>query len=95
MKKPSGPKSLSTLFEKYKKTLRAPEATVVNTFIEVVDEVLEITLQPTQLQFSPHNKQLIIKVGGPLKSEIMLHKKELLAHMTGRLGTSSAPKEII
>jgi len=93
--KNSGPKPLSALFEKYKKTLKAPEATVINTFIEVLDEVLQVSLKASQITFSPSTKLLRIQVGGPIKSEILLHKKELLAHLTGRLGDGSAPKDIL
>ena len=95
MKKTTGPKHLSALFEKYKKTLRAPEATVINTFVEIVEEVLQFTVATGQVQYSPGTKVLVIKVGGPLKSEILLHKKELLAHLEGRLGSGSTPKNIL
>ena len=66
---------LSTLFEKYKKTLKAPQGVVTDCFIEVVSELLSIEIAKTNLKFTVYNRTLSVRVSGPLKSEIQFRKK--------------------
>lgn len=86
---------LSTLFEKYKKTLKAPQGVITDCFIEVVSELVKIDIPKESLKYSVHTRTLSVRVSGPLKSEIQLRKKEILNHMKGRLGEQSAPLEIL
>lgn len=83
------------LFAKYKKILKAPEGSVCKEFVEVVSDVLGITVAVEKVTYKPTTRIITLKVGGPLKSELLLHKKELLTHLTGRLGPESAPKDFI
>lgn len=86
---------LSSLFEKYKKLLKAPQGVVIESFIEVVDDVIGIKVAKEQISYTVHSRTLSVRVSGPLKSEIKLRKKEILTHMKGRLGDQSAPLEIL
>jgi hypothetical protein len=86
---------LSTLFEKYTKTLKAPQGIVTDCFREVVFELIKLEIPKVNLTYSVHTKMLSVRVSGPLKSEIQLRKKEILNHMKGRIGTESAPKDIV
>jgi hypothetical protein len=96
MKRRSGEiKQLGALFEAYKHRLKAPEKTVIHTFVEVVEDVLLFTIKPDLVRYTPHNRILSLTIPGPLKSEILLKKKELLRHLKGRLGVESAPKDIL
>lgn len=88
-------KKVGDLFEKYKKTLKAPQGSVIKVFIEVADEVLGISIKKGYVSYSPQSKTISLVSGGPLKSEIYLHKEEILAHMKGRLGEKNAPKTIL
>ena len=85
---------LGGLFEKYKKTLIAPQKTIIDTFCEVVEDLFEISVPKNKIKYSTSTKTLSI-TGGALKSEILLHRGEILTHMKGRLGEKSAPKEIL
>lgn len=91
----NGITKISDLFETYKKRLRAPQKTVIDTFVEVVSDVLEFTITRESVSYTPSTKTLVLRVAGPLKTEILLRKGELLTHMKGRLGAQSAPEEII
>ena len=95
MSRGEGVKKLSSLFDKYKKTLKAPQGSVIKEFCEVVKDVLDIDLSKDKVSYVPNTRIISLKVGGPLKSEIMLHKKEILNHLKGRLGEHSAPKDFI
>jgi len=95
MPRGEGIKQLSQLFEKYKNTLKAPQASVVNAFCEVVKDLLDIEIDKERIQYNPIKKQLVLNIPGVIKSEIQLHQKEILDHLKGRLGVGSSPKNII
>lgn len=86
---------LSTLFEKYAKTLKAPQGIVIDCFREVVQELIKLDIKKERISYSVHTKTLKVTVLGPLKSEIQLRKKEIINHMKGRIGEQSAPRDIL
>jgi hypothetical protein len=86
---------LSDLFEKYKTTLKAPQGAVIDCFIDVVKDVIGLPIRKESIKYTVYSKTLSVSVPGPLKSEIKLHKEEILAHMKGRLGEQNAPSELI
>ncbi|MCA9361583.1 hypothetical protein KC845_03440 [Candidatus Kaiserbacteria bacterium] len=86
--------SVSSLFEKYKKILKAPQSTVVQATVDIIEDLFSIRVDSKNIKYNTNSRSLQINVSGPLKSEILLRKKELLNHLTGRLGVESAPKEI-
>lgn len=88
-------KKVSDLFAKYKQRLVAPEASVITAFVEVVNDLIGLDINPKKVNYNPSTKILVINGGGPLKSEIKLHQKEILTHLKGRLGEKSAPINII
>lgn len=95
MPRGDGTKKIGNLFEKYRRTLRAPQKTVIISFHEVVRELLDIEIDEKRVRYSPGSRTLSISGGGPLKSEVQLHKDDILAHLKGRLGEHNAPKEIL
>ena len=86
---------VANLFEKYSKILKAPEASVINQCIEVLNDVMGVVIDKKKFSYSVATKTLFISVSGPLKTEIMLQKKEIITHLKGRLGEKSAPIEIL
>jgi hypothetical protein len=95
MARGEGIKRLGDLFAKYQQTLRAPEASVCAVAAEVVHDVIGITVAATQFSYTPSSKLLTLKTKGPVKTEILLMKEEILVHLRGRLGPSNAPRDII
>lgn len=95
MARGEGIKKLSGLFEKYKHTLKAPQGSVIKEFCEVVTDVTGISVPTTKVSYTPSTRVITLTVGGPLKSELLLHKREILTHLQGRLGVTSAPKDFI
>jgi hypothetical protein len=89
------PTNIKDLFEVYRTRLRAPQGSVISAATEVIHDLLGLQVEKTLLSYSPQTRVLHIHVRGPLKSEVLLHKKEILLHLTGRLGAKSAPTEII
>ncbi len=94
MARGEGIKPLGSLFEKYKKVLKAPQGVVVDAFIEVVADLVGIEIPKERVIYKVHSKTLSVSVSSPLKSEILLKKKEILTHLRGRLGGNSVPKDI-
>jgi len=86
---------ISDLFKKYTDTLKAPQKTVVKTFIAVVKDLFGVMLREDQCTFSVASRTLSVRVSGPLKSEIMLHKKKILELVVVELGEKSAIHEIL
>ena len=91
----SGSKPISSLFDKYKKNLKAPQGSVIKITIEVIDDLIGVEIPKERISYSPYSKTLDFRVAGPLKTEILLHKKEILAHIRGRIGSGSCPTEIL
>ena len=90
-----GIKNIGTLFERYKNILRAPQGTVVTTFQEVVEDLFAYKIKKDNCNYTVASRTIFLNINGPLKTEIMLRKEEILAHLRGRLGDKSAPKDII
>jgi hypothetical protein len=86
---------IGDLFEKYKRTLRAPQGIVTDAFIDVVSDLVGIEIPKERISYSTHNKTLTMRISGPLKTEILLKKKEILTHMKGRIGEKSVPKVLL
>lgn len=95
MARGQGVKKLSSLFEKYRNVLIAPERSVITAFQEVVKDLYNWDIPDNFVSYSPKTKTLSVRASGPLRSEIAIHKAEILAHIKGRLGERSAPKNIL
>jgi hypothetical protein len=83
------------LFEVYLKRLRAPQGVVITSFQEILSDLLNTTVEKKHCSYNTTTRTLTIVAPGPLKSEILLKKKEILNHLKGRLGEGNAPKDLI
>ncbi len=86
---------IADLFAVYKMRLKAPQGVVVKTFSEVVHDLLNLQVKEGWCSYAVTPKILYISSPGPFKSEILMHKKEILTHLKGRLGEKSAPQDIL
>lgn len=93
MKKESGPKKINALFERYKKVLKAPEQSVIDTVTAVIEELCDIAVPAGCITYSPATKTIHIK-NGMIRSLVLTRQTEILNHTKGRLGLASAPKAI-
>jgi hypothetical protein len=90
-----GPKKINTLFEVYKKHLRAPQRSVTAAAAEIIQEVLGIDIPQEKLEYSPQTHILRLRVHGIKKSEVFLKRDEILTHLKSRFGTRDAPTTIL
>jgi len=95
MARGDGVKKVSDLFAVYKKRLRAPQKSVIDCFVEVVEEVCGIALPKKSVRYVPSSRTISVTAPGQIKTEIALSKDELIVHMKGRLGEQSAPHHIV
>ena len=95
LKNNGGHVKIGNLFEVYKKRLRAPEGSVVSSCIEVVHDVLGISLTKNDISYTPHSRTLTFRARGPLKAELLMHREDILGHLRGRLGVEHAPHTIL
>lgn len=73
----------------------APEASVVNAFVEVVEDIIGIACPKNQIRYDPSTRVLSFVGGGVLRGECKIRETEILDHLRGRLGEKSAPKAIL
>ncbi len=88
-------KKVSSLFDKYKKTLLAPQGTVIKEFLELVEDMFQVKVDKGRVSYDPTTKALAIKGLGPLRTEVRMREKEVLDHLRGRLGEKNAPKRLV
>jgi hypothetical protein len=90
-----GIKRINDLFEGYKGRFIAPKRTIVDAVVEVVKDLYDITLDAGDVLYTPSTKTVTLRAPGPLKTEVMLRKDEIIVHLKGRLGEKNAPNAII
>ena len=95
MARGEGINKIKDLFFVYTQRLQAPQRTVIQSFCEVVEELLGVPLETNTCRYAPHTRTITCTLPGPIKTEILLRKKEILTHITGRLGVQNAPKDIL
>ncbi len=88
-------KKIGDLFDKYRRRLVAPEGSVIDAFVEVVDDVLSFKIQKSKVRYTPTSRTLYLSGSGALKSEVKLHESEIISHLKGRLGEKNAPRTIL
>lgn len=86
---------VSSLFDKYKKTLVAPEASVVSAFLEVVEDLFSVKLSREKVRYNPTSRTLSLRGLGALRSEVKIREGEILNHLRGRLGDKGSPKRVM
>jgi hypothetical protein len=83
------------LFAKYAASLKAPQKTVIQAFIQAVSDVVGHTLTASQCTYSVNTRTITLAVSGIIKTEILFKKQQILTRLTTTLGERSAPKEIL
>ena len=85
---------VADLFEKYKKNLKAPQASVIKELIEVINDLTGISIDRKFIKYAVSTKTVSITAPAVLKQEIKLHKEDILLHLRARLGDNGVPKII-
>lgn len=91
---PKAMKRMGDLFEKYKKRLKAPQATVEKEFIAVVKEVAGFELLPKQVVYTVTTRTISLQVSSLIKTELRFKQEQILQVLENRLGRDSCPKVV-
>lgn len=94
-KRGEGITHVKNLFAKYAIVLKAPQKTVIHTFVDATEAVIGHTVRSEHCSYSLHSRTLTIAASGVLKTEILLRKKDILAAMTHILGEKNVPVDIL
>lgn len=86
---------VSSLFEKYRNHLRAPQQSVVEEMRKIIFEVIGIQLESHQLSYTVATRTLAVHAPGLIRQEIQLKKPTILQFAQTRLGVKSCPHTII
>jgi hypothetical protein len=87
--------AVKDLFEKYRKTLQAPQKTVELEGIRVIGELTNIKLKEEQIEYIVSTRILSIKASSLIKQELKIHNKAILNELKKRLGVKSSPQTIL
>lgn len=88
-------KQIGDLFEKYRKTLRAPQASVEKECVKVIVEVTGFSITQNQLSYTVSTRTLHLKMPSVLKQEILLQREAILSALKSHLHEQSYPKTIL
>ncbi len=86
---------VSDLFSKYKKLLKAPQGTVIQSCIDVINDIYGIPLKKNQCVYQVQSKTLVLHIPGTIKTEILLNKEVILQEIAKKVGVESTPKNIL
>lgn len=88
-------KPLGSLFERYRKLLVPPQASVEKRVAEIITEITPLTISATQVKYSVGTKTISLQVPSILKSELQHHKAAVLQRLEVEMGIKNSPKVIL
>ena len=88
-------KKLGDLFEKYKKTIKAPQGSVKKECVRVIKEVSGFDVDLEQMDYKVGTRTLYLSIPSILKNELKFHYEKILLQLREDLGEDVAPKFII
>lgn len=83
---------LSSLFLKYKNTLKAPQGSVIKEIIAVVKEEVGVSLEEKHFSYNVNKKTVSCLAPGVIRSEIKVKQAVIEEKLEVRLGKQNTPK---
>lgn len=88
-------KKMGSLFQIYKDRLVAPQKTVIDAAVEVVHDILGITLDKNRVTYTVATRTIASNAPAIIRQEIQKHEAEIILHVGGRIGVKNAPLRVI
>jgi hypothetical protein len=88
-------KKMGSLFDIYKTRLIAPQKSVIEAAVEVIEDVTGIKIKSDRCQYTVYTKTLATNAPALIRQELKQHEEVILTHLKARLGEKSAPTRII
>jgi hypothetical protein len=92
---PKKMKTVGDLFEKYRKLLKPPQASVEKECLEVIGEVTGFDLSDYKITYTVSTRTISLGVPSILKTEIKFNQEKILNQLKVNLGEANCPKVII
>ena len=84
-------KHLSSFFDKYKKTIKAPQASVEKEVVSVIKEVVGIEIKFEQITYMPASRTVTLQAPSIVRSEVLKYKADILTKLNQSLGVANSP----
>jgi hypothetical protein len=92
---PKKMKTVGDLFEKYRKLLKPPQASVEKECLETIKKVTGFDLSDYKITYTVSTKTVSLGVPSVLKTEIKFHQEKILNQLKVNLGETNCPERII
>jgi hypothetical protein len=92
---PKKMKTVGDLFEKYRKNLKPPQASIEKECVRVITEVTGLDITNFKLTYTVATRTVSLQMPSIIKTEIQFHQQEILSRLQNDLGENSCPKVII
>jgi hypothetical protein len=86
---------VESLFERYRKTLKAPQSSVEKIARTVIYKQTGYNLSSTQVSYTVATRTLHLRVPSLLRQHILLKQREILTVVETLLPTGSAPETLL
>lgn len=86
---------LGNLLDRYKKQIKAPQASVEKEAITVIKNITGFALKKRQLKYTPATRTLAIIAPSVIKSELKFKNKDILLNLEKSLGKANCPTVIL
>lgn len=86
---------ISDLFLKYKKTLIAPQGSVIKEVVVVVEEVTNIKVDKKYFKYNVSSKTIFCTAPSSIKSEIKIFEEDIKNQLVKKLGVKNTPNFFI
>lgn len=83
------------LFSIYKNRLQIPPKRIVVDFVEVVEVVVGIKIDPLHCRYNPNTRTITVSSSGMIRNEVLLQAPEILSTLEKRLGKKNTPQSIL
>lgn len=91
-KPPAAMKQIGGLFEKYRLTIKAPQGSVENEAVVVIEKITGFLLKKEQVVYTVSTKTLSLQIPSILKSEIQFKREQILTELQKNLGKDNSPQ---
>ncbi len=87
--------AVKDLFEKYRKTLQAPQKTVELEAIRVIGEITNLKLKEEQVSYTVSTRVLSVNAPSLIKQELKIKHNSIIDELKKRLGVKNSPQTIL
>jgi hypothetical protein len=86
---------LNALFDKYKNHFKAPQQSVIDGSVDIIEDVLGFKIDAKKCTYTVSTRTLATGAPALIRQEIARHQPEIIAHLKGRLGEQNAPYRVL